>query len=211
MPSAGAKLASVRYSLAWAVSRVIDSLNRVAEVHDGAGSVSLLALFVSTALAKYVSDPLLRLRSAVPPVGTADQSGPVWGPTRALGRTVLRNGLMAYVAFQATGNDPAIWGDPPIVANPPPNSLEGLPCLRLIQSLWAGVDRLLDALARLADTPWRLEVIGFGPERAALWVRFAGAGSRLELIFELTRGAKAGLPTTEPLKTTLTHSRSEKT
>jgi glyoxylate/hydroxypyruvate reductase A len=31
-----------------------------------------------------------------------------------------------------------------IVANPPPGSLEGLPALRLIQSLWAGVDRLLD-------------------------------------------------------------------
>jgi glyoxylate/hydroxypyruvate reductase A len=31
-----------------------------------------------------------------------------------------------------------------IVANPPPGSLSGLPRLRLIQSLWAGVDRLLD-------------------------------------------------------------------
>lgn len=30
-----------------------------------------------------------------------------------------------------------------IVANPPPGSLRGLPGLRLIQSLWAGVDRLL--------------------------------------------------------------------
>ncbi|MFN5166091.1 MAG: NAD(P)-dependent oxidoreductase [Pseudomonadota bacterium] len=30
-----------------------------------------------------------------------------------------------------------------IVANPPPGSLRGLPNLRLIQSLWAGVDRLL--------------------------------------------------------------------
>ncbi|MCW7536617.1 glyoxylate/hydroxypyruvate reductase A [Aquabacterium sp. A7-Y] len=30
-----------------------------------------------------------------------------------------------------------------IVANPPPGSLQGLPRLRLIQSLWAGVDRLL--------------------------------------------------------------------
>ena len=30
-----------------------------------------------------------------------------------------------------------------IVANPPPGSLAGLPGLRLIQSLWAGVDRLL--------------------------------------------------------------------
>lgn len=30
-----------------------------------------------------------------------------------------------------------------IVANPPPGSLQGLPGLRLVQSLWAGVDRLL--------------------------------------------------------------------
>ena len=30
-----------------------------------------------------------------------------------------------------------------IVANPPPGSLQGLPQLKLIQSLWAGVDRLL--------------------------------------------------------------------
>lgn len=30
-----------------------------------------------------------------------------------------------------------------VVANPPPGSLQGLPALRLIQSLWAGVDRLL--------------------------------------------------------------------
>jgi glyoxylate/hydroxypyruvate reductase A len=30
-----------------------------------------------------------------------------------------------------------------VVANPPPGSLQGLPQLRLIQSLWAGVDRLL--------------------------------------------------------------------
>ena len=30
-----------------------------------------------------------------------------------------------------------------VVANPPPGSLQGLPKLRLIQSLWAGVDRLL--------------------------------------------------------------------
>ena len=33
--------------------------------------------------------------------------------------------------------------DVAIVANPPPGSLAGLPGLRLIQSLWAGVDRLL--------------------------------------------------------------------
>ncbi len=46
-----------------------------------------------------------------------------------------------------------------LVANPPPGSLHGLPNLRLIQSLWAGVDRLLDdatvppgvPLARMVD------------------------------------------------------------
>ena len=46
-----------------------------------------------------------------------------------------------------------------VVANPPPGSLQGLPRLRLIQSLWAGVDRLLAdstlppgvPLARLVD------------------------------------------------------------
>nr|WP_260468574.1 glyoxylate/hydroxypyruvate reductase A [Stutzerimonas stutzeri] len=45
-----------------------------------------------------------------------------------------------------------------MVANPPPGSLQGLPGLRLIQSLWAGVDRLLDdpslpdvPLARMVD------------------------------------------------------------
>lgn len=31
-----------------------------------------------------------------------------------------------------------------VVANPPPGSLQGLPSLRLVQSLWAGVDRLLN-------------------------------------------------------------------
>ncbi len=46
-----------------------------------------------------------------------------------------------------------------VVANPPPGSLQGLPRLRLIQSLWAGVDRLLAdptlpagvPVARMAD------------------------------------------------------------
>lgn len=46
-----------------------------------------------------------------------------------------------------------------VVANPPPGSLQGLPQLRLIQSVWAGVDRLLQdptlprgvPLARMVD------------------------------------------------------------
>lgn len=44
--------------------------------------------------------------------------------TSPLGRAVLRNGLLAYVAFQATGNDPGAWGEPAIVAAPPPDTAE---------------------------------------------------------------------------------------
>ena len=40
-----------------------------------------------------------------------------------------------------------------IVANPPPGSLQGLPRLRLIQSLWAGVDRLLADPTLPRDVP----------------------------------------------------------
>jgi glyoxylate/hydroxypyruvate reductase A len=40
-----------------------------------------------------------------------------------------------------------------IVANPPPGSLQGLPQLKLIQSLWAGVDRLLADPTLPAEVP----------------------------------------------------------
>jgi glyoxylate/hydroxypyruvate reductase len=40
-----------------------------------------------------------------------------------------------------------------VVANPPPGSLQGLPRLRLIQSLWAGVDRLLADPTLPPDVP----------------------------------------------------------
>jgi glyoxylate/hydroxypyruvate reductase A len=40
-----------------------------------------------------------------------------------------------------------------IVANPPPAALAGLPRLRLIQSLWAGVDKLLRDASVPADVP----------------------------------------------------------
>jgi glyoxylate/hydroxypyruvate reductase A len=40
-----------------------------------------------------------------------------------------------------------------LVANPPPGSLQGLPALRLIQSLWAGVDRLLTDATLPAGVP----------------------------------------------------------
>lgn len=40
-----------------------------------------------------------------------------------------------------------------VVANPPPGSLRGFPRLRLIQSLWAGVERLLEDSSLPADVP----------------------------------------------------------
>ncbi|HSM21255.1 MAG TPA: glyoxylate/hydroxypyruvate reductase A, partial [Rubrivivax sp.] len=40
-----------------------------------------------------------------------------------------------------------------VVANPPPGSLQGLPNLHLIQSLWAGVDRLLADATLPAGVP----------------------------------------------------------
>ena len=40
-----------------------------------------------------------------------------------------------------------------VVANPPPGSLQGLPALGLIQSLWAGVDRLLADVTVPANVP----------------------------------------------------------
>lgn len=40
-----------------------------------------------------------------------------------------------------------------VVANPPPGCLQGLPNLRLIQSLWAGVDRLLADSSLPPDVP----------------------------------------------------------
>lgn len=40
-----------------------------------------------------------------------------------------------------------------VVANPPPGSLQGLPRLALIQSLWAGVDRLMQDLTLPAGIP----------------------------------------------------------
>ena len=40
-----------------------------------------------------------------------------------------------------------------LAANPPPGALAGLPALRLIQSLWAGVDKLLADASVPADVP----------------------------------------------------------
>ncbi len=46
-----------------------------------------------------------------------------------------------WLCERSAADDPQI--DIAVVANPPPGILQGLPALRLIQSLWAGVDRLI--------------------------------------------------------------------
>lgn len=48
---------------------------------------------------------------------------------------------------------PAASIDIALVANPPAGALAGLPALRLVQSLWAGVDRLLDDPSVPVDVP----------------------------------------------------------
>lgn len=57
--------------------------------------------------------------------------------------TALRAALPGHRLCLARGELPDDTIEAAIVANPPPGSLAGLPGLRLIQSLWAGVDRLL--------------------------------------------------------------------
>jgi glyoxylate/hydroxypyruvate reductase A len=51
------------------------------------------------------------------------------------------------------GREPGVAVHAAIVANPPPGSLQGLPELGLIQSLWAGVDRLLGDATLPAGVP----------------------------------------------------------
>ena len=77
----------------------------------------------------------------------------------ALWWPLLQAALPAERLVRARSELPAHEIDIALVANPAPGSLHGLPALRLIQSLWAGVDRLLgDAsvpthvpLARMVD------------------------------------------------------------
>src|SRR4249920_78214 len=63
-----------------------------------------------------------------------------------------------------------------VVANPPPGSLLGLPNLRLIQSLWAGVDRLLGDTTLPAGVPLARMVdpaMGATMAETALWATLA--------------------------------------
>lgn len=88
----------------------------------------------------------------------------------------LRAALPGHRLFLARGEVDDAEIHAAIVANPPPGSLDDLPGLRLIQSLWAGVDRLLaDAalprgvpIARMVD-PAMNEAMA----ETALWATLA--------------------------------------
>jgi glyoxylate/hydroxypyruvate reductase A len=63
-----------------------------------------------------------------------------------------------------------------VVANPAPGSLTGFPNLRLIQSLWAGVDRLLGDASLPRDVPLARMVdpaMGAAMAETALWATLA--------------------------------------
>jgi glyoxylate/hydroxypyruvate reductase A len=84
----------------------------------------------------------------------------------------LRAALPGHRLCLARGELPDEQIEVAIVANPPPGGLAGLPRLRLIQSLWAGVDRLLAdaslppgvAIARMVDPAMNLAMA-----ETALW------------------------------------------
>jgi glyoxylate/hydroxypyruvate reductase len=66
-------------------------------------------------------------------------------------REALGPGVQWLQPQQAQHHAPEV--EAAVVANPPPGSLQNLPRLRLIQSLWAGVDRLLDDHSLPRDVP----------------------------------------------------------
>jgi glyoxylate/hydroxypyruvate reductase A len=72
---------------------------------------------------------------------------------RADWTAALRQALPMHRLLLQRGEVPDADIDAAIVANPPPGSLQGLPGLRLIQSLWAGVDRLLADATLPAGVP----------------------------------------------------------
>ncbi len=67
--------------------------------------------------------------------------------------SALRQALPGHRLCLARGEAADDQIDAAIVANPPPGQLQGLPRLRLIQSLWAGVDRLLADATLPAGVP----------------------------------------------------------
>ncbi|HEV8313192.1 MAG TPA: NAD(P)-dependent oxidoreductase, partial [Burkholderiaceae bacterium] len=68
-------------------------------------------------------------------------------------RQLLGEALAGHRLLQAPDATQRAGIEVAVVANPPPGSLQGLPRLKLIQSLWAGVDRLLAEPTLPRDVP----------------------------------------------------------
>jgi glyoxylate/hydroxypyruvate reductase len=91
---------------------------------------------------------------------------------RAQWRALLRAELPGETLVDEASADVDIA----IVANPPPGALSGLPRLRLIQSLWAGVDRLLADSTIAPDVPLARMVdpaMNVAMAESALWAVLA--------------------------------------
>lgn len=80
----------------------------------------------------------------------------------------------------------------PEAAPSTPDERSGLPVILFVGRLVArkGVDQLLEALARLADRPWKLEIVGFGPERDPLerHAERLGISDRVEFLGRVSSG-----------------------
>jgi len=97
----------------------------------------------------------------------------------------------------------------PLPDSEPGSRPDGPPVVLFVGRLVArkGVDRLLEAMARITDRPWRLEIVGFGPERERLEalaaergladrVAFRGRLSDADLAIAYRRAACFVLPAT---------------
>lgn len=90
--------------------------------------------------------------------------------------TALAAAMPTHELLPDRGAPDADEAEVAIVANPPPGSLRGLPRLRLIQSLWAGVDRLLADPTLPSDVPLARLVdpaLSAAMAETALWATIA--------------------------------------
>lgn len=139
-------------------------------------------------------------------------------PARVFLRWYCRRSRLVAISRSTRDALAPYAGDRPIAVVPygvplpdagPAPSLDGPPVVLFVGRLVErkGVDRLIEALAGIENRPWRLEVVGFGPERGALEelaarldvadrVAFLGRVSDEELVAAYRRARCFVLPAT---------------